>query len=306
MRLHISIVLFRPRWEELHETFSRLADCRDELATLEILLSGSNEDERRLAELLRATEMTEQAQVVHRHDNLGFASGHNLLLERAFESGADACLVLNPDVEIEVGALTKLKGASEQLLDDSLVGPSLSRLSGHGRVVDSLGIRWTASARHVDDRQGEKWSGHHGATLTCQGVTGACLMVGAGAFQKLVGTTGHFFDDFFLAYREDAELGVRAAAIGVTSVVVEMGGFSHGRHVEGFQRGNALADLLGVRNRFLIRWKLGSLRPGAPVLPTIRDVMVIFAVLARERTSLPGLLEAFRIRRSVRRRRRGF
>jgi len=299
-------VLFRPRWEELQETIARIADCRDEFTVIEILLSGSDEDQRRLADLLHVNGLTTQARVVHRYDNLGFASGHNLLLEKAFANGAEACLVLNPDVEIEAGALRRLMGVSNGLLESSLIGPSLSRPSGSGRVIDSLGIRWTASARHVDDRQDEPWPGEEGATLSCQGITGACMLVGAGIFQRLVDRTGHFFDDFFLAYREDAELGIRAAAVGVSSAVLEMGGFSHSRHVHGFQRGNLLADLLGVRNRFLIRWKLGSLRPGAPLLPTMRDAMVICAVLAKERSSFPGLLEAFRIRRSTKLRRRAF
>jgi GT2 family glycosyltransferase len=300
-KLDVCLVLFHARWDELEDTLQRIAGCQGEFRRLQVLLSGTSGESERLHALLSTTRLADKAEVIHRYDNLGFASGHNLLLMRAFTGGADACLVLNPDVEIEAGALTRLIECSNGLLDNSLIGPSLSSHTGAERIIDSLGIRWTASGRHLDDRQGCAWSIDSGAIVRCQGVTGACLLVGGGVYRKLVERTGHFFDDFFLAYREDAELGVRASAVGIGSVVIEMDGFSHRRHVQGFDRGNALADLLGVRNRFLLRWKLGRLRPGAPILPSVRDAIVIVAVLVRERTSLPGLREAFRIRRSVRR-----
>lgn len=299
----VSIVLFQIRWSEFAAVLAQLAQCSGEFRTLRFLLSGSNAERERLAKELATNGLSAQAEVTHRYDNLGFAGGHNLLLERSFSDGAPSCLVLNPDVFVEAGAITELTARAHRHRS-GLVGPSLSATQHGVKVVDSLGISWTAAGRHIDRDQGAPWRIAPGCISEQAGLTGACLLVDRVAFRQVLSRSGHFFDDYFLAYREDAELGVRAAALGTPSFLVEMEGFSHHRAVRGSQRGNRTADFLGVRNRFLLRWKLGSLRPGAFALPTIRDVVVVVASLSVERRSLPALTAAFQIRRAMIGRRR--
>lgn len=304
--LDILIVLFRVRWEEFAVVLDRLGRCSTEFRTLRVLLSGTADDGRRLRGLLDSSGLGGRAEVSHRFDNLGFAGGHNRLLGEAFRDGARWCLVLNPDVLVEEGAISALLRSAIGAGEIALFGPSLSAEREREKVVDSLGIAWTAEGRHVDRGQGEAWAISPGRVTRQAGLTGACLLVGAATFQRLASRSGHFFDGYFLAYREDAELGIRARSLGVPSMLVEMDGFSHQRAVAGSKRGHGLADLLGVRNRFLLRWKLGGLRPGVPGLPTFRDVVVATATLSIERGSLPGLTEAFRIRRAMIGRRRRF
>ena len=304
--LDILIVLFRVRWEEFAGVLDRLRRCSTEFRTLKVLLSGSVDDRRRLQGLLESNGLGAQAKVSHRFDNLGFAGGHNRLLAEAFGGGARWCLVLNPDVLVEEGAISALLSSATRAGEMALFGPSLSAQRARSKVVDSLGIAWTAEGRHVDRGQGETWAITPGRVTRQAGLTGACLLVSAAVFHRLASRSGQFFDDYFLAYREDAELGIRASSLGVPSMLVEMDGFSHQRAVAGSQRGHGLADLLGVRNRFLLRWKLGRLRPGVRGLPTVRDVVVAAATLSIERGSLPGLTEAFRIRRAMVGRRRRF
>lgn len=299
---HISIVLFRPRWEEVRETIASLKAIEAEFDRVHMLVSGASGDRRALDQLLTEFDIVEKTSVLHRWDNLGFATGHNVLLRAAFDTGASRCLVLNPDVVIAPRALTNFVLAARPHEGQSLVGPSLSSGSAGRLVVDSLGVAWAGSARHYDIGQGEPWNIVEGRFTRRDGVTGAAMLVSRAVHEKLRAETGCFFDDFFLAYREDAELGIRAKAIGLQSVVIETDGFHHPRHVQGFKRGNALPDLLGVRNRYFLRWKLGKLRPGAPMLPTLRDIVVLCSVLLVERRSLPGLREALRLRRTVRRR----
>jgi GT2 family glycosyltransferase len=304
--LDILVVLFRVRWEEFATVLERLGRRSTEFRTLRVLLSGSSEDRDELEGLLESNGLAARARVSHRFDNLGFAGGHNRLLAEAFADGAGWCLVLNPDVLVAEGAITALLDSAIGVGEVALFGPSLSAEREHSKVVDSLGIAWTAEGRHADRGQGDAWAISPGRVTRQAGLTGACLLVSAAAFRRLAARSGHFFDDYFLAYREDAELGIRAAVLGVPSMLVEIDGFSHPRAVAGSRRGHGLADLLGVRNRFLLRWKLGGLRPGVRGLPTVRDVVVAIATLSIERGSLPGLTEAFRIRRAMIGRRRRF
>jgi GT2 family glycosyltransferase len=104
-----------------------------------------------------------------------------------------------------------------------------------------------------------------------------------------------------VAYREDAELAHRAALLGVPSFLVPAARGVHVRRLRGTGRGiDPQIDLLGVRNRFLIAAKYGRRRPGGTVGPWLRDAVVIGGVLLRERRSLPGLRDAWHLRRAMR------
>jgi GT2 family glycosyltransferase len=301
----ISLVVFRPRWEELEGTLRCIAESDREFRKVRILVSGSNSQLAQLETRVDNVGLRGRAEIMHRLDNLGFATGHNVLLQAAFDDGAGACLVLNPDVVIAKGAIAALSGAAKSVPGVALVGPVL-RSAADPAIVDSMGIEWSRTGRHRDRRQGAR-APHPAGEVTFQaGLTGACLLVSSDAFEVLRERTGNFFDDYFLAYREDAELGIRARAVGVSSALVDIDGFAHGRAVKGFERGDRLPDLLGVRNRFLLRWKLGDLRPGAWGVPTLRDLLVVVACLTVERRSMSGLREAFRVRRSVLNRGRRF
>lgn len=298
--LSVTIVLFRPKSQDFRKTVESLLGNARDLTSVHILVSGTRQEFSAItsltAELSRATECF----VHHRFDNLGFASGHNFLLEQAFEFGAETVLVLNPDVVLQPRSLKSLSAAADLLHNPTLLGPTLSRATEDGlptETFDSAGIDWTNSGRHFDKLQGSRWKIDVGQRDIVSGVTGACLVVTRGSYDEIRRGSGYFFDDLFLAYREDAELGIRASSLGITSVVVHMDGFAHVRSVRGYARGNRLADLLGVRNRFLLRWSLGQLRPGNRVLAGARDALVIIAVLLVERSSLPGLRDAFAVRR---------
>lgn len=304
-RVDVTLVLFRPDIEELGRTATSLAAIRDEFSMLHILLSGSNADRAGIASLLDAAGLESRARVTHRYDNLGFSTGHNVLLANAFAEGADAALVLNPDMRVAVGALDLLTRAAGEHSGPALYGPSLARaaneVSNSNALLDtdSMGVGWSGDGRHFDIRQGEPFSIEPGRVDVVDGLTGACLFVPRQAYEAIVYESGWFFDDVFLAYREDAELGLRAKALGIESRIVHVEGFAHVRSVRGYARGRALPDLLGVRNRYLLKYRLGSLRPSAIGLAEARDLMVAGATASIERSSLPGLSSATSIRRFV-------
>lgn len=296
MIVDISIVVFRPDFEELRQTFRAIAAVRAEFGRLRLLVSGDAAVHARTRDLL--SDVGIDAVVTERFDNLGFSTGHNLLLEESFRSDADACLVLNPDARLEPGALTALIAAVTSDGGEALYGPALRRADTD--QVDSLGIEWTRDARHFDRGMGDPFVISPGRVEDVEGLTGACLLVPRIAYDRIVNRSGWFFDDAFLAYREDAELGVRAQAVGVPSRLVHVDGFSHVRAVRGYQRGRELPDLLGVRNRLLLKDRLGALRPGSRVISMVRDLAVAGAVHTVERRSKAGWDSARSIRRFVR------
>jgi GT2 family glycosyltransferase len=238
-------------------------------------------------------------------ENLGFAGAHNASLQQLFDAGCDAVVVLNPDLVLAATALAELTIAAGALPPTTLLGPVLEladqqTLAGTG-TVDTLGIIWTGDGRHLDDRQGEPLTGLPAAPVKVAGISGACLYVGRAGFDLVQQGSGEFFDADFIAYREDAELAYRAAILGAESFLVPAARGLHARRLRGTTRGrDAAIDALGVRNRFLIAFKYGRWRPGGAVAPLRRDVVVIAAVLLRERSSLTGLREAWQLRHRMR------
>lgn len=301
MKVEISIVLYRPRWGELKESIIGLARCSDELGKVHFLLSGNENELKLLQELLLDFGRGLHYDVEHRFDNLGFAGGHNFLMSKIFSTGAKSVILFNPDLEIRRGAVAEFissvgshKASSGGL---HLYGPTLQSGSDAGeRYVDSAGIYWTMSGRHLDLDQGATWKKYETYRVV-DGLTGACLLVPRETYFHVVSKIGDFFDPAFVAFREDAELGVTAKRLGVSSICVMQEGFIHDRGNPGTGRKNPLVNMLGVQNRFLIRWRLGKSRPGSPIMAAARDAVVILATLTVERSSLPGIRLAFAIRR---------
>ena len=229
--------------------------------------------------------------------NTGYAGGQNRLLADAFAAGAGGVLILTPDVVCDPGALAALHDA--HLPAASLRGPLLLAAdpatgAPEGRI-DSAGIVWTRSARHLDARQGEAATAVPAGPYRVAGVTGACLYVTAAGYEAVVAATGEFLDEAFLAYREDAELGLRAGRVGVASYVVPAARGLHVRQVRGTRRRGVSEHVnrLGVRNRLLIRFKHGRARPGGWIAAPARDLVVVAGAALVERSSWPGVADAW-------------
>ena len=242
--------------------------------------------------------------------NVGFAAAHNAALQKAFSSGASHVLVLNPDVALEPWAIETLVEFSGRLSDLHLVSAVLrlglrgdfnSSSSDRGpELVDSAGITWTRTGRHLDLLQGTKVEDAlHGLPpmYETSAITGALVCVPLAAHARVVDTSGEFFDELFFAYREDAELGLRARQCGVGSFIVREVLATHFRGSPGTDRSSGTVNRLGVQNRFLMLWKTGLAgRPGSLARSLARDVAVVVAVHLREPSSLRGLYRALGLR----------
>lgn len=301
--LDVCLVVYKPRWSELCAAIESLNSVHREFRCLRVLVSGNPQSLADVSSILKGYEG--EVVVHHRFDNLGFAAGQNYLLSECFLQGARWACTFNPDLVVRSGALEELvtmataaEGGPLQLF-----GPWIkSRRSdgGDGFVVDSLGIAWSASARHYDLGAGISWDSIPDIREPLKGLTGACLLVSAECYSAVTELDGEFFDETFIAYREDADLGLRCALQGIPSISLRSDGFIHKRGISYGQRSSAIVNLLSVQNRFLMLFKFGLSRPGVLPIAIFRDALVVLGCLSVERGSLPGLLSAFRLRRFAR------
>lgn len=307
--LGVSIVVYHSRWDALAATIDGLN--RQTRGTDRLAVHVNSAEPTELAAL--EAKLTELSKTPLRFTastaNLGFCGAHNANLARLFDDGCESVVVLNPDLILDARALGLLAETAGTQGGRALYGPLLeladpSTLTASG-LIDTAGTAWVRGARHLDVRQGEPMVDLPTEPYDTAAISGACIFVPAEAFHEIVRRSGEFFDEDFFAYREDAELGYRAALLGIPSRVVPLARGLHVRRLRGTSRRvDPLINSLGVRNRFLFAFKYGVRRPGGAFSALARDLLVVSGVLLAERSSIGGLQEAWRLRGSMRAKRR--
>ena len=255
--------------------------------------------------------------------NLGFSAAHNQGAAMCLHEGYDAMLVLNPDVGLTPACL---RAMVEELSPENRIGmvsPKLLRARSDlgpilPPVLDAAGMILTPALRHFDRGSGEVDAGQFETPEIVFGGTGACLLISsecmqaaalprtmpdeavwkiypqlkAGADERV-----KLFDEAFFAYREDADLAWRTLRIGWRCIYEPQAIAHHVRVVTPERRAALPASLnrLGVRNRFLLQlnnWDISHGLPSLLVGILLRNLVVIFGVCFRERSSLPALQES--------------
>ncbi|MEO5822626.1 MAG: glycosyltransferase family 2 protein [Vicinamibacteraceae bacterium] len=226
--------------------------------------------------------------------NLGFSAAHNALIR---ESHGTYYVTLNPDVVLDAGFTGALVDALEAAPRAGSGTGKLRRAEPPG-VLDSTGIEMHRSQRHVDRGAGEPDRGQYDTSGPVFGVSGA-----AGCYRRAmlddVAIAGEVFDEDFFAYREDADLAWRAQLLGWDALYVPTATAAHVRRVTP-ERRSALPGTINrysVRNRFLLRLKNQTAGQAArfAVAGLARDAQVVAYVLAREWSSIPGLVDVVRL-----------
>jgi len=220
--------------------------------------------------------------------NSGFAKAHNDLIQ---SFPAEYALILNPDAILRPDFLAVSVRALDARPDAASLSGKLLRLDG--KTIDSTGIVWTRSQRHLDRGADEPDLGQYDKPGEIFGPSGAAALYRVQAL-KDVSFNGQCFDEDFFAYREDADLAWRCRLMGWTSIYVPDAVALHRRRVTPERRSqlSALINYHGVKNRFLLRLNnmTGSLYRRDFWRITIRDAAVIGWVLVREWSSFGALL----------------
>jgi GT2 family glycosyltransferase len=240
-------------------------------------------------------------------DNRGFAAASNEGLRR---TTAPWVLSLNPDCRLDPGFLARLVAAVESHPTVGSASGLLLRARGDDLepidVVDSAGMIVTSGGRHFDRGSGSGMP--LGPALARPawvfGASGAAALYRREALDDVAYPGGEVFDEGFFAYREDADLAWRLQRRGWSCLYEPQARAYHARGLkpEEGRRGSADVNRLSVRNRFLLRlsnadscWHIACF-PGW----LIRDLVVVGACLTVERTSWPGLVQAWGRRREQR------
>lgn len=233
------------------------------------------------------------SRVIANAANVGFAAGQNQAIAA---SAAEWVLTLNPDVVLDAGFLATLALRAAQPRPLGTLCGKLLRLGADGRPVsparlDSAGIEFTRSFRHLDRGSEEPDDGRYAGEELVFGATAAAALYRRDMIED-VAIEGEFFDEAFFAYREDADVAWRAQLLGWDCLYVPAALGYHVRRVLPERRGSlpAMLNRHSVKNRFLMRIKNADAavwrRCALPGLS--RDAAVVAGCLAWEWSSLPA------------------
>ena len=177
----------------------------------------------------------------------------------------------------------------------------------------------TKTLRHFDRGSGEEELGQYKSTEEVFCGSGACLLVKKSCVRDLLLNSNEvdegmykiypqlkferdkrsqLFDEAFFAYREDADLAWRSQLYGWSCVYVPNARAYHRRVVLPTNRRSLPVELnrYSVRNRFLLQINNFSYSQSPMALwrgMVWRNLLVVFGVLVKERTSFPALLDVF-------------
>ena len=258
-------------------------------------------------ELARELAAALPAELVRWPANRGFAAAANEAIRR---TGAEWVLALNPDCRLAPDYLEALVAAAGRERVGAATGLLLRAHGGElaaDDVVDSAGMVVTAAGRHLDRGAGGSLRRRWERPAWVFGASGAAALYRRAALEDVAYPAGEVFDEAFFAYREDADLAWRLQRRGWRCLYWPAARAWHARGLkpELARRGTPEINRHSVRNRFLLRWANADWRWRLACFPwwLLRDAAVVAACLTVERSSRPGLTEAWALRRRQRARR---
>jgi GT2 family glycosyltransferase len=240
-------------------------------------------------DLLEPFEST--CRIHYNQENIGFAAAQNQAI--ALSSG-QWVLTLNPDVVL-------LPNFIEELVLAGTVDPKIGTVCGKllsmsasydlpdQQLVDSTGIYFTPTLRHLDRGSQEPDKGHYLNFEYVFGATAAAALYRRKMIDD-ISIDGEFFDSDFFVYREDADVAWRAQLMDWRCLYTPEACGYHVRNVRPGKRHALPADINmhSVKNRFLMRIKniTPDLYRRSFLSITARDLVVIGACLLHEHSSL--------------------
>jgi GT2 family glycosyltransferase len=236
-------------------------------------------------------QFSERCRIYYNSENIGFAAAQNQAIAL---SQAQWILTLNPDVLL-------MPDFIQALVEGGQLDPKAGTVCGklltiratfdlpEKQLVDSTGIYFTPTLRHLDRGSQEVDNGHYLSFEYVFGATAAAALYRRAMIED-ISVQGEFFDPDFFVYREDADVAWRAQLMGWRCIYTPI---ARGYHVRNVLPGNRRAlppviNMHSVKNRFLLRIK--NMTPHLYrrnwLSITGRDLVVVGACLLHEHTSL--------------------
>lgn len=192
-----------------YNSLADLPECLESLfggtlkPTTVYFLDNSNED----GVIKYIKKHHSRVKIVENTENLGFARGNNVLVERALQDGCDAVFFLNPDTVVDKDCLHHL---AERFTPTTLVQPLIllhqdgvatNLVNTAGNPLHYLGFSYAGG----NNTPATQWTEERSVALA----SGAAVLVPAELLKK----TGGFEESYFM-YHEDVELSYRARSMG--------------------------------------------------------------------------------------------
>jgi len=246
--------------------------------------------------------------------NIGFSGAANQAALIAKKENFDYVLLVNPDLTISNECIDQLIKSSKKEKVFA-VTPKIYR-TGSENILDATGMILNSDLRHFDRHSNQKDSDNFNKEEVVFGGTGACLLLVVKYFDDLEINTRYeyllekicpgislipklnLFDNAFIAYREDADLAYRAALFGFKTVYEPKANCFHYRAVLPENRSTVSKQInyFSVRNRFLIQtnnFKINHSFIAFIKGVLVRNTLIFFAVLLKERSSLKAFKDYF-------------
>ena len=258
----------------------------------------------------------DKVEIITLDENIGFAGGHNYGINYALEKGCEFIAVLNPDLLLEKDCIQNLVNSLSVDKGIGISCPKLYRTTPEFKKstssIDASGMYFIPSMRHLDRTETYESSTDEPADRYNKpeyviGASGAAFVISKECVQAVSFPTGLIgnkksclFDPDFFVYREDAELALRMHWLGWKTIYQPKSIGYHKRFVRPNNRNDIPErfNRMSVRNRFL--FQINDLSLGAFLLTFpyafSRNLLVIFGCLLKERSSLPGIQEVWKLR----------
>lgn len=213
------------------------------------------------------TEFGDRVELIRLEENVGFAAGNNVAIEKADPPiTEDWLLLLNPDTVVLDDAIGRLLDFAERNPDAGIYGgrtvfadKSLNpkscwmRSSPWSVLCQALGLTRFSGSRLFNPEQPDAWRGGRPGHVDI--VSGCFFLIRRELWERLGG-----FDNSFFMYGEEADLCLRASKMGATPMVTDSATIIHYGGASEKARDGKLIRLLDAKCRLGRRhWRLAGL-----------------------------------------------
>jgi len=245
-----------------------------------------------------------KARIINQKQNIGFAKGHNLLINW---SNSDYVFVLNQDVILEPNYLRELVDFLEANKNAaSCAGKLMYWDFNNGiktKIIDSYGLKINRRREVIDDRQGQKEVSVESKEMF--GLSATATLYRRKALDIVAGEAkgNHFqyFDEDFFAYKEDIDLAWRLRLFGWENWLVATTKAYHdrsvakGKNIRESRKHRGFANKLSYRNHLMLIYKNSFYKNLFKDFFIIKwyEFKKLLYLLIFERSTLVGLKEYF-------------
>lgn len=191
-----------------------LASIRDQTYTaLEVIVIDNASSDDTVA-FLRSQQIRPLDQLICNPTNDWFAKGNNIGIHQAH---GDYIYICNDDIALTPTYFQCLVDQLERQPDCGMIGGKLLKLKDGqpAKIFDSAGLERYRSGKVVNRGENAFDQGQYDTTETVFGITGAGMLLRRTALER-VRYHDEYFDEDFIAYKEDVDLSWRIQRAGYT------------------------------------------------------------------------------------------